>query len=117
MTPLLASLARQHSRLRIDLLAVPRIVNLSRREADIVITLERPARGPYCTVRLTDYVLGLYASHDYLDAHRPIRATEDLAQHTFISYIDDLLFNKELQYLSDLCKPEQIALRSMSVLA
>lgn len=117
LTPLLAALARQHPRLRIDLLAVPRIVNLSRREADIVITLERPERGPYRTVRLTDYALGLYASRDYLESHPPVLSTEDLAQHTFVSYIDDLLFSKELQYLSDLCKPEQIALRSTSVLA
>ena len=43
LTPLLSQLAQRHPRLRIDLLAVPRIVNLSRREADIVITLEPQA--------------------------------------------------------------------------
>jgi len=117
LTPLLSHLTAKHPRLRIDLLAVPRIVNLSRREADIVITLERPARGPYRSVRLTDYALGLYGSPAYLAKHAPIRTTDDLAKHAFISYIDDLLFSKELQYLSDLCLPEQIVLRSTSVLA
>lgn len=117
LTPLLAQLTAQHPRLRIDLLAVPRIVNLSRREADIVITLERPARGPFLTVRLTDYALALYGSPEYLAAHKPIKSKADLDAHRFISYIDDLLFSKELQYLSDLCSPDQIVLRSTSILA
>ncbi len=117
LTPLLAQLVRRHPHLRVDLLAVPRIVNLSRREADIVITLERPARGPYRSVRLTDYALGLYASPDYLASHATITHVDDLASHKFISYIDDLLFSKELQYLSDFCRPEQVVLRSTSVLA
>ncbi len=117
LTPLLAQLVQRHPHLRVDLLAVPRIVNLSRREADIVITLERPARGPYRSVRLTDYALGLYGAPEYLATHPPIIDTDDLVHHKFISYIDDLLFSKELQYLSDFCKPEQVVLRSTSVLA
>ena len=32
----------------------------------------------------------------YLQAHGPISTREDLRGHTFISYIDDLLFSKEL---------------------
>jgi DNA-binding transcriptional LysR family regulator len=50
----------------IDLLALPRLLHLSRREADIVISLERPARGSVIVVRLTDYVLHLYGQRDYL---------------------------------------------------
>lgn len=117
LAPLLAQLTQQHPQLRIDLLAVPRIVNLSRREADIVLTLERPSRGPYLMTRLTDYALGLYASRRYLAAHPPIRTKDDLVGHSFISYIDELLFSKELSYLSDFCRPDQIVLRSTSVLA
>ena len=68
-------------------------------------------------MRLTDYALGLYGSPAYLEKHAPVTTTDDLASHTFTSYIDDLLFSKELQYLSDLCQTEQIVLRSTSVLA
>ena len=46
----------------LDLLALPRLVHLSRREADIVVSLERPERGPVVAIRLTDYVLQLYAA-------------------------------------------------------
>ncbi len=117
LAPQLALFAQQHPRLVIDLLAMPRLVHLSRREADIVISLERPARGPVVVTKLTDYVLRLYASKTYLARHAAIRSRDDLRGHTFISYVDDLLFSKELQYLDELYKPDSFALRSTSILA
>lgn len=91
LAPQLAEFTRRYPNLGIDLLAVPRMVQLSRREADIVITLERPERGPFIITRLTDYVLKLYASASYLEQHPPIRHRDDLRDHAFVSYIDDLL--------------------------
>lgn len=117
LAPQLAELTRRYPNLGIDLLAVPRTVHLSRREADIVITLERPERGPYIITKLSDYVLKLYASPDYLQHHAPIRTKEDLRAHSFVSYIDDLLYSKELMYLDEIGKPLNIALRSTSILA
>jgi len=117
LAPQLALFAQAHPKLVIDLLAMPRLVHLSRREADIVISLERPARGPVVVAKLSDYVLRLYASKLYLAKHDPIRTREDLRGHTFVSYVDDLLFSKELQYLDELYKPDSFALRSTSILA
>jgi DNA-binding transcriptional LysR family regulator len=117
LAPQLARFAQQNPKLTIDLLAMPRLVHLSRREADIVISLERPARGAVVVTKLTDYTLRLYASMAYLAAHKPIKTREDLRGHTFISYVDDLLFSKELQYLDELHRPDAFALRSTSVLA
>lgn len=117
LAPQLSALTRQYPNLGVELLAVPRTVHLSRREADIVITLERPERGPYIITRLSDYVLKLYASADYLQRHAPITCLEDLREHTFISYIDDLLYSKELFYLEEIGKPRHVALRSTSILA
>jgi DNA-binding transcriptional LysR family regulator len=117
LAPQLALFAKQHPRLVIDLLAMPRLFHLSRREADIVISLERPARGPVVVTKLTDYALYLYASEAYLAARKPIATREDLRGHTFVSYVDDLLFSKELQYLDELYRPDAFALRSTSILA
>jgi DNA-binding transcriptional LysR family regulator len=117
LAPRLGQFALQHPKLVIDLLAMPRLVHLSRREADIVISLERPARGPVVVTKLTDYSLRLYASKAYLAGHAPIRTRDDLRGHSFISYVDDLLFSKELQYLDELHKPDTFALRSTSILA
>jgi DNA-binding transcriptional LysR family regulator len=117
IAPMLNSLGKQYPKLVIDLLALPRMVNLSRREADIVITLQRPTRGPYLVTKLQDYSLRLYTSSEYLANNPPIHSRADLDQHTFISYIDDLLFSKELDYLDDICHPQRIAFRSTSIQA
>lgn len=117
LAPALATFAQQHPRLIIDLLALPRQVNLSRREADIVISLERPTRGPVLTTRLCDYSLHLYAARSYIEQQPPVRSLEDLQGLSFIGYVDDLLFSKELQYLDDAHRPERFALRSTSILA
>src|SRR5687768_14443454 len=55
LAPQLALFAQRHPGLTIDLLAMPRLVHLSRREADIVISLERPARGAVVVTKLSDY--------------------------------------------------------------
>ncbi len=117
LAPQLALFAAKHPRLVIDVLAMPRLVQLSRREADIVVSLERPVRGSVVVVKLTDYVLQLYASEAYLAEHPPLTSRDDLKGHTFISYVDDLLFSKELRYLNELHRPDRFALRSTSILA
>lgn len=113
----LATLAQQYPHLSIDLLALPRLMHLSRREADIVISLERPKRGTVVVTKLADYHLYLYGERQYL-ARRPlVRSYEDLRHHQFIDYVDDMLFSKELQLLAQLHKPAQYAFRSTSIAA
>jgi len=93
------------------------MLHLSRREADIVISLERPKRGSVIVTKLADYRLYLYGQREYL-ARRPLVARrEDLRHHDFISYVDDLLFSKELQFIDQLWPPERFALRSTSITA
>ena len=117
LAPHLARLTLQHPGVSIDLLALPRMLHLSRREADIVISLERPKRGAVIVTKLADYTLRLYGQREYL-ARRPLIAkAEDLRHHAFISYVDDLLFSKELQFLDQLHQPERFALRSTSITA
>ena len=98
LAPKLAELSGRHSDLLIQLVPLPRSFSLSRREADIVITLERPAHGNLIVQKLTDYTLSLYASQDYLKHNPPIRETEDLRKHLFITYVDDLLYTPALDY-------------------
>lgn len=113
----LAALTCRHAQLSVDLLALPRLLHLSRREADIVISLERPKRGAVVVSRLADYDLYLYGARDYL-ARRPlVRETTDLRHHAFVHYVDDLLFTKELQLIESLFQPQRYAFRSTSITA
>jgi len=113
----LAALTCRHAQLSVDLLALPRLLHLSRREADIVISLERPKRGAVIVSRLADYDLYLYGEREYL-ARRPlVRETADLRHHAFVHYVDDLLFTKELQLIDSLYQPQRYAFRSTSITA
>lgn len=101
----------------IELVSVPRFVNMFNREADIAIGQERPTAGRLVTAKLCDYTLRLYASRGYLAKHTPIRTKKDLASHTFIGYIDDLLYSNELDYLTNVCPDARVAIKSTSIVA
>ncbi|GAB1363798.1 LysR family transcriptional regulator [Rhodobacter sp.] len=90
--------------LEVQLVALPRLFNLSKREADMAIGVSRPAAGRLTVQKLTDYRLHLAASRSYLAAH-PVSGPEDLKHHRFIGYIPDLIFDKELDYLAEIGAP------------
>jgi DNA-binding transcriptional LysR family regulator len=117
LAPQLARFQDTHPQISIDLLPVPHFVSLSKREADIAVTLERPEHGQYVYTKLCDYRLKLYATRDYLDRHEPIRSIHDLGSHRFASYIDDLAFSFELLYLERAVPGAVSRWRSTSVIA
>ncbi|RFP89424.1 LysR family transcriptional regulator [Rhodobacteraceae bacterium 63075] len=95
-----ADISRRHPALDIQIVALPRIFNLSKREADMAITVSRPEAGRLVVQKLTDYKLHLAASRGYLEAHGPITSLADLGAHRLVGYIPDMIFDKELDYLS-----------------
>lgn len=117
ITPHMSRFQDRYPHISLDILPVPHFVSLSRREADIAITLERPQRGPYVCSKLCDYRLRLYATPEYLVNNAPICSLESLAGHTFISYVEDLAFSPKLLYLNDLVPGAVRQLRSTSVIA
>ncbi|MBE0487560.1 MAG: LysR family transcriptional regulator [Halomonas sp.] len=122
IAPLLSAFCERHPGVTLDLLALPRVVNLSRHEADLAITVERPVSPGLVISRLCDYRLRLYASQGYLERHgRPERLAE-LGRHRLIGYVDDLIFSEQLSYLEPLLDPAVVghpgphfAMRSTSV--
>lgn len=99
LAPLLAGLAEAHPQLAVQLITLPRVFSLSKREADLAIGLARPDEGRLHARKLTDYELGLYASPAYLRGHGTPASRTDLARHRLIGYIDDLIYAPELDYL------------------
>lgn len=86
--------------LEIQIVALPRIFNLSKREADMAITVSRPEAGRLSVQKLSDYRLHLAAGADYLRRNGPINTMSDLRGHRIVGYIPDMIFDKELDYLS-----------------
>lgn len=111
-----AGFAAAHPGLTLDLVANSGLLSLSKREADLAVTLSRPKAGPVIARRLTDYSLRLYASPQYLDVAGSPRDPGDLtAGHRLIGYIPDLLFDPALNYLDELHPGLAATLRSSSI--
>lgn len=109
-----AAIAREHPEIELQIVALPRIINLSKREADLAIAVSPPATGRLTVQKITDYHLHLVGDRDYLAAHPPIRSLEDVAAHPVVGYIPDMIFDKELDYLSE-TGADRVTLGSNSV--
>lgn len=114
---LLAEFSQHYPSLTIDLIPVPKTIKLSHREADIVIAIDRPKSGPYIITRLSNYCLKLYGSQHYLQQNPEIKKLEDLKQHRFVDYIDDLVYSTALYSLERLPLQVSACFRSNSILA
>jgi DNA-binding transcriptional LysR family regulator len=104
LAPRLARFMAASPALELQLVAMPRLLSLSKREADIAVTLAPPKEGKIVARKLMDYRLGLYAAPSYLAANPPITQADDLHAHAVIGYIDDLIFTPELDYLDEVSK-------------
>ncbi|MFT6673984.1 MAG: DNA-binding transcriptional LysR family regulator [Sulfitobacter sp.] len=97
-----AGIVAQNPGLDIQIVALPRVFNLSRREADMAIGVSAPTAGRLLVQKITDYRLHLAASDSYLRNHPPITTQDDLKTHKLVGYIPDMIFDRELDYLGDL---------------
>ena len=114
MPQVLAAICDANPGLEVQLVALPRVFNLSRREADMAIAVSRPGAGRLTVQKITDYRLHLAASRAYLAAHGPIATRADLTRHRLVGYIPDMIFDRELDYLAEI-GAETVPLASNSV--
>ena len=98
LAPRLGALTSQYRELSVQLVPVPRSFSLSRREADIAITVDRPSEGRLVAGKLVDYTLGLYASKHYAAEHGLPTRAEDLTAHGLVGYVADLVIDPALDY-------------------
>ncbi len=109
-----AAICDENPGLEVQIVALPRVFNLSKREADMAITLSRPTAGRLMAQKIADYKLHLAATQGYLDTHPPIKTLKDLKGHRVIGYIPDMIFDKEVDYLAE-TGVDRVTLASNSV--
>lgn len=110
----LARICDANPGLEVQIVALPRVFNLSRREADMAIAVSRPTAGRLTVQKIADYRLHLAAARNYLAAHGTPASRADLTRHRFVGYIPDMIFDKELDYLADL-GIDRVALASNAI--
>ena len=100
--------------LEVQIMALPRVADLARREADIAIAVSPPKTGRVQVDKLADYRLSLAASEAWVAAHGLPADLAALQSARMIGYIPEILFDSELDYLTGLGL-SRVALASNSV--
>lgn len=116
LAPRLAGLLARHPSLAVQLVPVPRTFSLSRNEADIAITVERPTEGRLVAGKLVDYSLQLYASKAYLNRNGTPQTAPELQAHPLVGYVPDLVFNPSLDYAAEFSSDWESTLQVSSAL-
>lgn len=98
----LAGICDDNPGLEVQIVALPRVFNLSKREADMAISVSAPTAGRLSVQKITDYHLSLAASKSYLARTGAIATREDLKGRRMVGYIPDMIFDKELDYMAEL---------------
>lgn len=95
----LPRLSERHPGIRIGLVNEFRMLNLSRREADIAIRLARPEQGDLMIRRIGTMGFGLYASHAYVERHGVPTTAAGLRGHALIDWLDGFPENEPVSWL------------------
>ncbi|MCR9268309.1 MAG: LysR family transcriptional regulator [Alphaproteobacteria bacterium] len=116
LSQICVDLCDENPDLDLQVVALPRVFSLSKREADIAIAVSPPPSGRLTVQRITDYTLGLYATPAVIDAHGGFTQDRDLRQARWIGYITDLVFDPNLDYIPHVIADVQPKLTSTSLL-
>lgn len=111
----LGKFQNMHPALEVELIAVPMYYSLAKREIDISITVRKPTVGNIIVRKLSKYKLGLFATQKYLEGRSPVQSREDLRRHRTIGYIDDLLYDQDLNFINEFHKGGRAQFRSSTL--
>jgi DNA-binding transcriptional LysR family regulator len=110
------ALSRDNPDLQVQVVALPRTFSLSKREADLAISVSPPTAGRLTVRKIADYRLHLYGRADLVEALGEVRAIDDLREVRGIGYISDMIFDKELDYYALLGRESDPSLTSNSLI-
>jgi DNA-binding transcriptional LysR family regulator len=117
VAPNVKSFYARHPHIQLELVPEGRAVNLSKREADLAVSLARPQQERLYAQKLVDYRLGLYAARAYLETAAPLTDLRMLGSHPMVWYIDELIDIPELRYLGQVAGDVPTVFRSSSIAA
>ena len=117
LSPRLLPLQSAYPLVELELVTSAHPFNLSRREADVFLSIFRPSGRGLWARKIGEFELGLYASPAYLKRHGTPSGVEDLQRHVFVDYIDDLVAIDAVRYLAELVESPRVVFHSNSMIA
>ena len=114
-----AHLARFHAAhpgIKVELMATPRLLQITRRDADVGFLPVRAPEGLVVGRKLCDMAAAIYGSRKYLADHKAPKTPADLAKHAIIASDDSLTHFPIMRWLKDNVPDSAIIYRTNSLL-
>jgi DNA-binding transcriptional LysR family regulator len=117
LAPRLSQFVRKHPQLSIQLVSAQHVLNLSEREADVSINMVTPQHGRLRVRKVGQFSVGLYGSRSYLDTFGTPKSRKDLQEHTFLTYVDELISVPKVRWLPDVIEKPKTPFACTSLIA
>jgi DNA-binding transcriptional LysR family regulator len=117
LTKCIGDFNKLYPSIQVELITDTRLLDLSRREADIFVSFFRPQGKRLSIRKVGEFKISLYSSSDYFDSRTYPKTLKELEDHAFIDFIDDHIYSKENRWLSDILRPAHTIFRSTSLVA
>lgn len=115
--PKIGALHARYPDLVIELVPESRTFSLLKHDVDISVTVTHPSQNRLIAQKLTDYRLGLFASHEYLKREGPVKSLDELRNRQVIWYVDDMVDMDVPRYFKDIVSTSHSAFRATNILA
>jgi DNA-binding transcriptional LysR family regulator len=117
VVPRLVELQRAHPGLELGVRVESRVLDLSRREADVAVRLMRPTESTLVARRLGTMSFAFYAGQSYLARVAAPRSVAGLATHAFVGFDLDLEHVPTFRWLRKQVPDLRLALRANTTAA
>lgn len=114
---LLPAFRSLYPHISVELISSANILHVNKREADIFLSFYAPEGRGLHVFPVGEFKLFVYGSAAYLDRAAKITCIEDLENHDFSSYVDDLIQLEAVRWLHDIVKQPRVIFSSTSMIA
>jgi DNA-binding transcriptional LysR family regulator len=115
LTPWVARFRAVHPGVVVELIVDSRVLNLSRREADVAIRVARPREGDLWGRRLAEVAWTAYGARDYLASAPALADPGDLSRHPLIGWEEGTAGVNAAAWLAEAAPPEAVVYRTGSL--
>jgi DNA-binding transcriptional LysR family regulator len=115
LTPHLAAFRQAHPGIAVELTIDNRVLNLTRREADVALRPMRPKEGDLWGRKLADVAWTVYGSSGYVDAQGGLASPADLSAHPLIGWEAGATGIKAAEWLNGIAPDVAFVYRTSSL--
>lgn len=117
LAPRLLRLKEAAPDLHLELITSPQVIHVNRREADLFLSFFKPPGQGLVSERIGSFGLSLFGTPAYLARKGTPSTREELKQHDFVTYVDDLIQVDAVRWLRDVVEEAPAVFTSNSMIA